>query len=114
MRQQTSQTPQQRPRRSRWALLAAALVGLVFLPASSLAQEEAQTQTRAERATVFIMQTYDADGTQALSCVGSGTLISPTGLILTNAHLALSLGPCRVEKIVVGDSRFFCVDENGV
>jgi hypothetical protein len=84
----------------RRVVLVVILVGLAFLPATGLAQEET-IQTRAERATVFIMQTYDADGTQALSCVGSGTLISPTGLILTNAHLAESLGPCRAEKIIV-------------
>jgi len=85
----------------RWTLLTLLLLALAFLPASGLAQEEAPTQTQAERATVFVMQAYDANGTQALSCVGSGTLISSTGLILTNAHLASSMGPCRAEKIIV-------------
>jgi S1-C subfamily serine protease len=88
------------PRSSR-ALLVLLLAGLALLPTSSLAQEEIPTQTQAERATVSILQAYDVEGTQALSCVGSGTLISPTGLILTNAHLALSLGPCRADKIIV-------------
>lgn len=59
------------------------------------------TSDRARRATVFLMQTYESAGTQILSCVGSGTIISEDGLILTNAHLASSMGPCLGERIVV-------------
>jgi hypothetical protein len=47
------------------------------------------------------MQTYEEAGTQVVSCVGSGTLISPDGLILTNAHLATQMGPCRGGRIIV-------------
>ena len=90
--------------RSVWlrrALLLSVLLSLLLIPAISMAQGQAATQTRAERATVFIMQAYDVGGTQALSCVGSGTLISSSGLILTNAHLAVSMGPCRAEKVII-------------
>lgn len=79
----------------------AILLILASIPSAALAQEEVSPQTRAEQATVSIMQAYDVEGIQALSCVGSGTLISPTGLILTNARLAQSVGPCRAEKIII-------------
>jgi len=81
---------------------------LVALVLSSLIANRATAQSDvatlfdpAKQATVFLMQTYSLGNTQVLSCVGSGTLISPTGLILTNAHLAEPLGPCRGDRIVV-------------
>jgi len=55
----------------------------------------------ASQATVFLTQTYDAEGEQVFSCVGSGTLVSSNGLILTNARLASDLGACRGERIIV-------------
>lgn len=78
-------------------------VSLVTLFASiALAQNgDNPALTQAKRATVFLMQTYTAGGAQAISCVGSGTVISSSGLILTNAHLASATGPCRGERIVV-------------
>lgn len=91
------------PRSRIWlTLILSLLVVLGFMVPSATAQEaEPGPLSEAERATVFLMQTYDLAGTQALSCVGSGTVISPTGLILTNAHLAGAFGPCRGERIVV-------------
>jgi len=74
---------------------------LLFAP-SSLAQEIDQAPfLRAQQATVFLMQTYELDGVQTLSCVGSGTLVSANGLILTNAHLGAPLGPCQGERVIV-------------
>ncbi|NDJ53238.1 MAG: hypothetical protein GYB68_09165 [Chloroflexi bacterium] len=85
------------------------LTALLIVILMSLSLTAAQAQDRlddlrlvnAQRATVFLMQTYDASGTQALSCSGSGTLISNDGLILTNAHLADPVGPCQGERIIV-------------
>jgi len=52
-------------------------------------------------ATVFIMQTYQENGQPVISCVGSGTLISADGLILTNAHVALPSESCRADQLVI-------------
>ncbi|GAB4410861.1 MAG: hypothetical protein Kow00106_04870 [Anaerolineae bacterium] len=54
-----------------------------------------------KRATVFIMQTYQSRGQPVISCVGSGTLVSADGLILTNAHIALPSETCRADTIVI-------------
>jgi len=54
-----------------------------------------------KRATVFIMQTYSSRGQPVISCVGSGTLVSADGLILTNAHIALPSETCRADQIVI-------------
>jgi S1-C subfamily serine protease len=54
-----------------------------------------------KRATVFVMQTYESRGQPVISCVGSGTLVSADGLILTNAHNVLPSETCRSDTIVV-------------
>ncbi len=83
-------------------LLAGVLLTVLWLTPAAHAQEpEPAAMTRARQATVFLMQTYESGGTQVLSCVGSGTLISDDGLILTNAHLATPIGPCRGERVIV-------------
>jgi len=52
-------------------------------------------------ATVQVMQTYQSAGQPVISCVGSGTLVSADGLILTNAHIALPSETCRADRIVI-------------
>jgi hypothetical protein len=54
-----------------------------------------------KRATVFIMQTYYSRGQPVISCIGSGTLVSADGLILTNAHIALPSETCRSDTIAI-------------
>jgi hypothetical protein len=87
----------------RYRLLATVifLLATLTMVSSAIAQNNTGVILTAQRASVFLTQTYDVAGSQTLSCVGSGTLISATGLILTNAHLAGASGPCRGERIVV-------------
>jgi len=54
-----------------------------------------------KRATVFVMQTYQNRNQPVISCVGSGTLVSVDGLILTNAHIALPSDTCRSDRLII-------------
>lgn len=53
------------------------------------------------RATVYITSVYDVSDGLAVSCVGSGTLITSDGLILTNAHNVVDGTRCRVDDIAI-------------
>src|SRR5574341_416908 len=82
-------------------MILSAILALALVPVTRAQETPGTVLERAKRATVFLMQTYDVGGAQVLSCVGSGSLISRSGLILTNAHLAGPGGPCRGERLVV-------------
>ncbi len=53
------------------------------------------------RATVFVASVYDVPGGRATSCVGSGTLVSFDGLILTNAHIVADSERCPADDIAI-------------
>lgn len=56
---------------------------------------------RIRRATVYITQVEDRGATQITRCIGSGTLISENGLILTNAHHTVRSETCPGDLIVI-------------
>lgn len=107
------------PRRFAWLALALSLiivllVGALAPPLSApvIAQDSDSEEVAPpplvelnediiKRATVFIMQTYQSRGQPVISCIGSGTLISADGLILTNAHIALPSETCRSDTIII-------------
>lgn len=54
-----------------------------------------------KQATVFVMQSFLVTGQPMISCIGSGTLISRDGLILTNAHSATPSEACPSDVLVI-------------
>lgn len=83
------------------------LVCLSLIPTPALGQGDDDGPSLAElneenikQATVFVMQVRDNPTT--VSCVGTGTLVSADGLILTNAHLVESTETCPSDRIIVG------------
>ena len=54
-----------------------------------------------KQATVLIMQVSNRSGEPIISCVGSGTLVSTDGLILTNAHLVTPTDDCISDTLVI-------------
>jgi hypothetical protein len=88
-------------------LIIANLVSSIFAQVSvSYAAPSPQVgfnAAKALRSTVFIRQLFTTpEGQLITSCIGSGTLVSANGLVLTNAHTALSSDHCRTEKLIVG------------
>ncbi len=63
------------------------------------AQDETFSLERIQRATVFIMQAEGRD--LNIRCVGSGTIVRPDGLILTNAHHTVRSTSCPGDTIII-------------
>ncbi len=50
---------------------------------------------------MYLTSVYDTPAGRVTACIGSGTLVSSDGLILTNAHNVVDNDLCRVDDIVV-------------
>ena len=64
----------------------------------------AQTQfniDRIESATIFILQAQTIGNQLAITCVGSGTIVSREGLILTNAHNTVESDLCPGNELII-------------
>lgn len=88
-------------------------VGVVSLAPKSTQQSHAQDGENGEplvvlnednikQATVLVMQVSDQSGSPIITCIGSGTLVSTDGLILTNAHIVTSANECVANRLVIG------------
>ncbi len=56
---------------------------------------------RIQSATVYIMQAYSVEEDLVITCVGSGTIVNRSGLILTNAHNTVSGSGCSGDILVI-------------
>lgn len=80
-------------------LLLAALTAIFAFPIGVQSQEF--DLERIQRATVFIMQASTINNELLINCVGSGTIISRDGLILTNAHNTVPNRSCPGETLII-------------
>lgn len=85
----------------RLSLLICLSVLLVTAGSLSSQQVAALDLEYIQRATVFIMQTRNVGNNLIISCVGTGTIVSRDGLILTNAHSTVSNTNCPGDTLVV-------------
>ncbi|GAB4519103.1 MAG: hypothetical protein OHK0046_27630 [Anaerolineae bacterium] len=56
---------------------------------------------RIQRATVYVMQTRNISGRTVVTCVGSGTIVSRSGLIATNAHNTVPNTDCPGTELII-------------
>ena len=87
----------------RWS--SSLLVGVLLLallpPAQPVQAQAGVDFNNVLRATVYVTSVYDVPDGRAVSIVGSGTLISSDGLLLTNAHNVLDSPRCQVDDLAI-------------
>lgn len=81
-----------------WILLTFLLIQQATI--SAWAQNEANL-VRIQESTVFIYQSIDTGDNFQIACVGTGTLVSPNGHILTNAHNITPSAACPGETLII-------------
>ncbi|MDX2160600.1 MAG: trypsin-like peptidase domain-containing protein [bacterium] len=78
-----------------------ALFLLIIVGTAAAQQPQPFDLAQIERATVFIMQARQTAGAPVITCVGSGTLVTRNGLILTNAHHTVPNENCPGDLLIV-------------
>ena len=75
---------------------------VLMLPAVTLAQAPDRFDIeRIEQATVFLLQVEIVNDELITKCAGTGTLVRPEGIILTNAHHTVPNESCDGDTIIV-------------
>lgn len=80
------------------------LLLLITLPLAAVIARQIDTDIdlqRIERAAVFVMQAIDTGDDLQVTCVGSGTMVSRNGLILTNAHNTVQSDACPGDTLII-------------
>ena len=65
------------------------------------AQQPVFDLERIQRATVYVMQAQNVGDNLFITCVGSGTIVSRDGLVLTNAHNTVVSENCPGDTLVI-------------
>jgi S1-C subfamily serine protease len=65
------------------------------------AQQSTFDLERIQRATVYVMQAQNVGDNLFITCVGSGTIVSRDGLVLTNAHNTVTSEACPGNTLIV-------------
>ena len=82
------------------ALVAVGLLWMFGIAVPALGQSSLDVE-RIQRATVFLMQATSTSGNMIIHCIGSGTVVSRNGLILTNAHIVQQGTDCPGNTVIV-------------
>ncbi|MDZ4769099.1 MAG: serine protease, partial [Chloroflexota bacterium] len=78
-----------------------AVVCVLSLPTTVHTQDANFDADRIRRATVFVMQVDTTGASPIIQCAASGTLVTRTGLILTNAHPTVPNNACPGDDLII-------------
>jgi hypothetical protein len=82
-------------------LCTAVVLLLGGMPLSSQVVPDTFDLERIREATVLVMQARNVGDDLIITCVGSGTIVSRTGLVLTNAHNTVTSTDCSGDTLII-------------